>query len=249
MAYMRILSIIFSMSALSLTSFAQGIVNFANSPSTLVRYLTEHDKVGLISGTSSWYFALLIGSTANGPFGFTGVYATNSATAPGRFVNNGAQVPGWPAGTVLWYKVAGWHSSLGPTFNPNWFLSWPAGLLAVSQSASGMAGGAVGSTGGTGIPFPPLPLFSGTGISSGFTFAPVPDLRMWQLSGGVPFGFNIAGLGGIPVLIEASTNLAAQSWVTLQSSTLPNGGSMSFSDPGSMNYPSRFYRIRSPASP
>lgn len=59
------------------------------------------------------------------------------------------------------------------------------------------------------------------------------------------FGFNIAGTPGIPLVIEASTNLAAQSWVVLQSSTLTNG-SIYFGDPEWTNYPSRLYRIRSP---
>jgi hypothetical protein len=37
------------------------------------------------------------------------------------------------------------------------------------------------------------------------------------------FGFNITGTAGIPIVIEATTNLAAQSWVPLQSGTLTNG--------------------------
>jgi len=59
------------------------------------------------------------------------------------------------------------------------------------------------------------------------------------------FGFNIGGTPDIPLVVEASTNLAAQSWVPLQSSTLTNG-SVYFSDPQWTNFPGRFYRIRSP---
>ena len=59
------------------------------------------------------------------------------------------------------------------------------------------------------------------------------------------FGFNIAGTAGIPIVIEASTDLAAGSWVALQSWTLTNG-LVYFSDPLWTNYPNRFYRIRSP---
>jgi hypothetical protein len=59
------------------------------------------------------------------------------------------------------------------------------------------------------------------------------------------FGFNIAGTADIPLVIEASTDLASRSWVTLQSCTLTNG-SIYFSDPQWTNYPSRIYRIRSP---
>ena len=59
------------------------------------------------------------------------------------------------------------------------------------------------------------------------------------------FGFNIAGTADIPLVIEASTNLAARSWVPLQSCTLTNG-LLYFSDPQSTNYRGRSYRIRSP---
>ena len=58
------------------------------------------------------------------------------------------------------------------------------------------------------------------------------------------FGFNIAGTSGIPLVVEASTNLVAQSWA-LQSCTLTNG-LIYFSDPQWNDYPSRLYRIRSP---
>jgi len=59
------------------------------------------------------------------------------------------------------------------------------------------------------------------------------------------FGFNVSGTPNIPMVIEATSNLAAQSWVGLQNCTLTNG-LIYFSDPQWTNYPSRFYRIRSP---
>jgi len=59
------------------------------------------------------------------------------------------------------------------------------------------------------------------------------------------FGFNIAGTLNIPLVIEASTNGAAGSWVSLNSYLLVNG-LIYFSDPQWTNYPNRFYRIRSP---
>jgi hypothetical protein len=59
------------------------------------------------------------------------------------------------------------------------------------------------------------------------------------------FGFNIAGTADIPLVIEASTDLTALSWVPLQSCTLTNG-LIYFSDPQWTNYPNRIYRIRSP---
>jgi hypothetical protein len=59
------------------------------------------------------------------------------------------------------------------------------------------------------------------------------------------FGFNITGTADIPLVIEASTNLAARAWVPLQSCTLTNG-LFYFSDEEWTNYPRRFYGIRSP---
>ncbi len=62
---------------------------------------------------------------------------------------------------------------------------------------------------------------------------------------GNQFGFNIIGTAGIPVVVEASTNLTSGLWVPLQTGVLA-GGSLSFSDPAWTNYPSRFYRINMP---
>ena len=59
------------------------------------------------------------------------------------------------------------------------------------------------------------------------------------------FGFNITGTADIPIVVEASTNLANANWVALQSLNLTNGA-FYFSDPNWTNYPARNYRIRSP---
>jgi hypothetical protein len=59
------------------------------------------------------------------------------------------------------------------------------------------------------------------------------------------FGFNITGTPDIPIVVEATTNLATRSWVSLQGCTLTNG-LIYFSDPQPTYYPGRFYRIRSP---
>jgi hypothetical protein len=58
------------------------------------------------------------------------------------------------------------------------------------------------------------------------------------------FGFNITGTAGIPVAVEACTNLASPVWTRLQTITLP--GSFDFSDSQWTNYSRRFYRIISP---
>lgn len=59
------------------------------------------------------------------------------------------------------------------------------------------------------------------------------------------FGFNITGTAKIPILVEASAGLPSTSWTPLLTCALTNGA-IYFSDPQWTNYPSRFYRIRSP---
>lgn len=59
------------------------------------------------------------------------------------------------------------------------------------------------------------------------------------------FGFNITGTADIPIVVEASTNPAAGSWVPLQNCTLTNG-MIHFSDSTWTAHPGCIYRIRSP---
>ena len=56
------------------------------------------------------------------------------------------------------------------------------------------------------------------------------------------FEFNISGEYLIGIAVEASIGLTDPVWSPLQT----NSGSFYFSDPQWTNYPSRFYRIRSP---
>jgi hypothetical protein len=87
-------------------------------------------------------------------------------------------------------------------------------------------------------------------IGWGATFAGRPAV-LWnplmQTSGvgSAGFGLNITGTADIPIVIEAATSLANTTWVALQSLNLTNGAFF-FSDPNWTNYPTRFYRIRSP---
>jgi hypothetical protein len=59
------------------------------------------------------------------------------------------------------------------------------------------------------------------------------------------FGFIISWATNMPIVVEATTNLANASWIPLQSLNLTNGA-FYFSDPNWTNYPARIYRIRSP---
>ena len=60
-----------------------------------------------------------------------------------------------------------------------------------------------------------------------------------------PFGFTITAAPNTPLVVEASTNLANNSWMVVQTAVLTNG-SFSFGDPQWTNFPGRYYRIRSP---
>jgi len=59
------------------------------------------------------------------------------------------------------------------------------------------------------------------------------------------FGFMITGNVNIPIVVDATTNLATPNWVALLNGMVTNGA-VYFSDPQWTNYPSRNYRVRSP---
>jgi hypothetical protein len=88
-----------------------------------------------------------------------------------------------------------------------------------------------------------------TGWTSTFEGRPAvlwnPMIQVTDASFGVRahgFGFNIAGTKNIPLVVEASANLATRAWVPLRTFTLTNG-LVSFSDTEWTNYPARFYRV------
>jgi hypothetical protein len=59
------------------------------------------------------------------------------------------------------------------------------------------------------------------------------------------FGFTISWATNIPVVVEACADLANGNWCPLATNTLTSGTNY-FNDSDWTNYPSRFYRIRSP---
>jgi hypothetical protein len=59
------------------------------------------------------------------------------------------------------------------------------------------------------------------------------------------FGFNITWASGQNVVVEACTNPANPVWLPLSTNTLSDGA-FYFTDSQWANYPSRFYRLRSP---
>ncbi len=159
---MKILVRFLCFSALTTCACAQGTVNFANTPSTLISWENFYTgySTPIPGSAGSFYFALLISPPGSNAFRFTGILATNSATAPGRFVRNGVTVPGWAPGVTMDYRIVGWEGVLGTTFNNDWLVQGFADGGAFSAIGTGAAGGNM---------LPPLPLFGGTGITGGFT--------------------------------------------------------------------------------
>ncbi len=144
----------------------QGLVIFANNPATLVSSFDTGILAPMTAPPGSYYFGLLTSQSPPGQFfqfSFTGLYATNvNSLSGGRFNGGTVAVQGWAPGATMYYEIAGWEASLGPTFNPAWLVAPPAGAFNISGVGAGVAGGGPQS-------LPPLPLFGGTsGIQSGF---------------------------------------------------------------------------------
>jgi hypothetical protein len=83
----------------------------------------------------------------------------------------------------------------------------------------------------------------------GSTFGGVPAV-LWNPQAVTPgftggqFGFNLTGPTNAVIVIEACTNLSNPVWLPVATNTFSASGTSTFTDPS--NYPSRFYRFRSP---
>jgi len=197
---MKKLAAIICLSALATGAFAQGTVSFANQPGTKITASTGAGgaSTDLAAGApASYYFALLTQAAAGGPFTFSGVYGTNSASA-GRLQVGTFAVDTWAPGTPRQYEVVGWSKSLGATWNNAWLTAnntlaastdpvWgPGGFAGISGISTGTAGG------GSPIAAPAWNLFGGSGLT-GFNLGAV----------GVPepTSMALAGLGAAALLI------------------------------------------------
>jgi len=187
---MKKLAAILCLSALTTGAFAQGLVTFANSATTLISATVNGTSANISGAAGAYYFGLLIapaGTVDPTKFTFSGNYGTNfNNVAPGRFTGGaGITVAGWAPGVTMAYEVAGWAGSLGNTFQSSWLTTKPGGF-----GLSGIGSGAAG--GGSPVPAPALPLFGGTGLTSGFNIpASVPE----------PTSMALAGLGAAALLI------------------------------------------------
>lgn len=160
------------------TTFAQGSVNFVNTPTTLVNSGWAGSETVISDVPGAYYFALLIapaGTTAWDHFTFSGVYATNQNIAGTLNGGRAVGVVPWASGTAMNFEIAGWSASFGPLFDPAWISGkkYPfpptEGYFGISSIGTGVAGGFDGVT-----TIPPLDLFGGAnGIQSGFNLSPV----------------------------------------------------------------------------
>jgi hypothetical protein len=106
-----------SLSLATATTFAQGLVNFYNTSTTLISTGPQGSQLAINGPPGAYYFGLLISASrsAAGPFIFSGVYATNLATA-GMFSGGaGVTVPGLARVEAILYYCR-MVDELGPRF-------------------------------------------------------------------------------------------------------------------------------------
>ncbi len=79
-------------------------------------------------------------------------------------------------------------------------------------------------------------------------FLPNPRILNFEPNFGIQangFSFTISWATNAPVVVEGCTNMANPVWTPVSTNSL-TGGTAYFNDPQWTNYPSRFYRVRSP---
>jgi len=200
---------ILALAASASIGFSQGTVSFYSVSSTYSistngtaannGYGTTTGKVD--TGANDYYFALLIQSDTGtapssnpltGGWSFGGLVnnSANIAGGLGNVPSKSLAVAGWAAGTQDYVEVVGWSASLGTTW------AQIQGELAplstwMADGYYGISGIGVVTSGGFGTPATlPAPIFSPTGVSSGFLLngvVPIPE----------PTTVALIGLGGL----------------------------------------------------
>jgi hypothetical protein len=196
---MKKLAAILCLSALTTGAFAQGLVQFFPTPSTLSSATVGGVSAATSGAAGSYFYGLLTAGSAAGPFSFSGVYATNRNVAGYFGSPAGITVPGWPndGTTVKYYEVAVWSASLGATWNSSWVNAAGTGLGTFTTVGNfGLSGIGSGIAGGVGTPATPaFSLFGGaSGIQNGFNAGPVGAVPE-------PTSMALAGLGAAALLI------------------------------------------------
>jgi hypothetical protein len=200
---MKVIAVIVTIISIGNYGFAQGLLNFANSASTLI---SANGTPMPVAGTQQFIFALFLAPStkvntagmavglADPNFQFTEVYNTNSALGTGRLVSrNGISVggsQGYPAGSTVDFVVRGWSANAGETWTEalsNWNNGSPLAPMFIGSSLVGNDFLLVGGT---------VPTDSVFGISAhqvpGFDMSFVPE----------PWGLALAVLGGVTLLVK-----------------------------------------------
>jgi hypothetical protein len=170
--------------AATVSSYAQGTVNFANG----TNYVTLSTTGAKVTGANQYLFGLYLGAVGSTAGTFTLVATATNVAAPfaaGQF-NGGSQLQlpnGWTTGTTYAFQVRGWSFSDGASYessvslnNPN---SWN-GVSAVGQT-----------TLGGGVQFPGTLFGTAPGNIGGFQLNPVPE----------PTTLALGGLGAAALLL------------------------------------------------
>jgi len=193
---MKKLAAILCLSALATGAFAQGLIKFANSATSLIS--VNGAVMPQSSGTPGYYFALLsapLGTVDPTAFVFSGLYASNTTASTGGRLQGGSLLgvtanSTWPAATSRSFEIVGWDAGSGASYNPAWLTdaaSRPA-FFGMSAIAGGQSGGTDPVTQQT---YPALALFSGLTLASGFNIVSVPE----------PTTMALAGLGAAALMI------------------------------------------------
>lgn len=193
---MKKILIAVGLAALVSSASAQGLINFLNSPATLVTLAdAEGNSLGSTPNVAGqFYFQLFIapaGTSSDAAF-VGGVLATNQASA-GRFSGGvNVQVPGYAAGSTVAILVRGWSASYGNNYATA-LEAWNQGIAGYIGSSAIAPNFTLGGFDGTAT-LPTLPAFGGSvGIQGGFTLVapPVPE----------PTSMALAGLGAASLLV------------------------------------------------
>ena len=186
--------------AVTAASFAQGIVNFGNSSTTLI-------SAGGVSipgsSVSTFYFAVFMAPSGTAAADFlpgpafgdaswgSALYTTvNHATAAGRLATTAAlaAIPGFAGGSTADFIVKGWSANAGTTYGEA-LAAFTAGQAGAYFGVSRIGNNVVLGDGGA-LPTPTL--FGASGSQAGgFNLTSVPE----------PSSMALAGLGAASLLM------------------------------------------------
>ncbi len=230
-------------------AFAQGTIVFANSSTQLVMINNSVDppfKAPPGSWVAFYYSPTPVSDPLSPELHLLRSSVGEIAPVAGRFLlgtlTTGSDAP---PGSTIFASVRAWTGN---------FFDWNSAYVAAMSGAPGVfvAYSPVFSmgTGGDGIPQrPPVPLISVPQFT-GLTLQPVAESAGPAIAGfGVhnnqfEFTISYSRPGETVVTVETRSDVAAGTWLPLQTLTLTNGTAY-FSDPDWGTQPCRFYRIRS----